>query len=94
MNENLDVVNIFIKIKPFLEKENKKLIQFDIINEKIINISSSTNRIRQFQYDKIFAEESSENYIFEYTCKPLINNCINGQNGAFFLYGQTGTGFY
>lgn len=30
--------------------------------------------------------------IFEQTCLPLVLNVLNGYNGTYFVYGQTGTG--
>ena len=47
---------------------------------------------REFTFDHVFNEGSSQSQVFEQTCKPLVMNVLNGYNGTYFVYGQTGTG--
>ena len=43
-------------------------------------------------FNHVFNENSEQGEIFEKTCKPLVINVLNGYNGTYFVYGQTGTG--
>ena len=44
------------------------------------------------KFDEVFDDQASEHQVFETTCLPLVLNVLNGYNGTYFVYGQTGTG--
>lgn len=47
---------------------------------------------KKFDFDYIFGADSTNEEVFEYACKPLVNRALNGQIGVVFAYGQTGSG--
>lgn len=47
---------------------------------------------KDFKFNHVFNEYTGQTEIFEITCKPLVINVLNGYNGTYFVYGQTGTG--
>ena len=47
---------------------------------------------RDFVFRSIFRPESSQLEVFEKTALPLVMHVLNGYNGTYFVYGQTGTG--
>ena len=49
-------------------------------------------RPRQYQFDQVFDDSIDQEEIFQRTCLPLVYNVLNGYNGTYFFYGQTGTG--
>lgn len=49
-------------------------------------------QIHQFQFDRIFDENSSQNDVFEYCAQAYIDSFLSGFNCSIFAYGQTGTG--
>lgn len=40
----------------------------------------------------MYDEETRQDYIFETSIKPIINQVLNGINCTIFAYGKTGTG--
>ena len=66
----------------FTDSNNKQLIELKVPKE----IS------RDFKFNQVFNENTGQPEVFEITCKPLVINVLNGYNGTYFVYGQTGTG--
>ena len=92
MSDNIQVV---IRVRPLNTKESIepqlcKCIQVDKrTNSVLITVSSS---VKQFSYDYIADEDTSQEVIFEKVAKPITLNCLTGYNGTVFSYGQTGSG--
>ena len=49
---------------------------------------------KDFSYDKIFTENSTQEEIFEISGKKVCDSALEGYNGTIFAYGQTGTDIY
>ena len=47
---------------------------------------------KEYVFRSIFRPESSQLEVFEKTALPLVMHVLNGYNGTYFVYGQTGTG--
>ena len=47
---------------------------------------------RDFVFQQVFNPESTQQEVFETTAMPLAMHVLNGYNGTYFVYGQTGTG--
>ena len=47
---------------------------------------------RDFAFRQVFGPESTQQEVFETTAMPLAMHVLNGYNGTYFVYGQTGTG--
>lgn len=47
---------------------------------------------KELKFDEVFDQNTTQAQIFEHTCLPLVKNVLNGFNGTYFVYGQTGTG--
>jgi kinesin family protein 18/19 len=54
----------------------------------------NTNRIREhrFVFDRLFDEGCTQDDVFTYTSKPLIDHILDGYNATVFAYGATGCG--
>ena len=50
------------------------------------------DRTDSFTFDRVFGAESTQEEVFTYTAKGLINDVMTGYNATIFAYGQTGTG--
>mmetsp|Transcript_24887 Transcript_24887/g.71388 ORF Transcript_24887/g.71388 Transcript_24887/m.71388 type:complete len:782 (+) Transcript_24887:73-2418(+) len=48
--------------------------------------------IRNWQFDQVFDEASSQSQVFRQCGLRLANDLLNGTNGALIVYGQTGSG--
>lgn len=47
---------------------------------------------RQYFYDLVLGEDSSQESVYEGTSKSLVQDIINGYNATVFAYGATGAG--
>ena len=47
---------------------------------------------RDFVFRQVFRPDSSQVEVFEKTALPLVMHVLNGYNGTYLVYGQTGTG--
>jgi len=47
---------------------------------------------KTYDFDYAFGADSTNEEVFEFACKPLVNRALNGQIGVVFAYGQTGSG--
>jgi kinesin family protein 18/19 len=50
------------------------------------------NREQCFKFDRVFGPSSTQQQIFEFAAKGVIDNVMNGMNGTVFAYGATGSG--
>lgn len=48
--------------------------------------------LREFSFDKVLPEQSSQKYVYETTAMPLVSEFLNGFNATCLVYGQTGSG--
>ena len=96
-------VRVFCRIRPPLPKElSKKQINIEYRgdNSLIIKGEKKTSYIgrdgvhqdiEQFQFNRIFKQEDSQEDVFE-EVSPLIQSSLDGFNINIFAYGQTGSG--
>ncbi|KAH3668182.1 hypothetical protein OGAPHI_001936 [Ogataea philodendri] len=58
------------------------------------SVGRHSSRIREhrFVFDKLFDEETSQNQVYEFSTKPLLDSVLNGFNATIFAYGATGCG--
>ncbi|XP_011877860.1 PREDICTED: kinesin-like protein KIF19, partial [Vollenhovia emeryi] len=47
---------------------------------------------RQYLYDMVFGEASTQVEVYEGTTKNLVQDVLNGYNATVFAYGATGSG--
>lgn len=47
---------------------------------------------KQFTFDAVFSEKSSQRKIYDVCGAPIIESVLEGYNGTMFVYGQTGAG--
>ncbi|XP_065646647.1 kinesin-like protein KIF18A isoform X2 [Hydra vulgaris] len=79
---------------------NEYMLTFDPKEDDFFNIENKNRtslfdkRIRdlQFTFDRIFDEKSTNNDIFEFTTKPVIDSLLSGYNCSVFAYGATSAG--
>ena len=57
-----------------------------------IQLQIPQERERNYNFDAVFGDASTQEEIFEQTCLPLVYSVLNGYNATYFVYGQTGTG--
>eukprot|EP00045_Choanoeca_perplexa_P009845 m.96366 g.96366 ORF g.96366 m.96366 type:complete len:952 (+) comp15050_c0_seq1:34-2889(+) len=45
-----------------------------------------------FTFDRVFGGDSTQEGVYEYTAKPIVEDVLKGYNGTIFAYGQTSSG--
>ncbi|XP_077444270.1 kinesin-like protein KIF18A [Stigmatopora argus] len=56
------------------------------------NLNKKTKKDLKFVFDHVFAEDSTQDEIFENTTKGVLDGVMNGFNCTVFAYGSTGSG--
>jgi len=46
----------------------------------------------QFNFDRIYGNESTQPEVYKQTAQPAVLSVLSGYNATIFAYGQTGTG--
>jgi chromosomal replication initiation ATPase DnaA len=100
-NENICV---YLRIRPLNNKEKKKREKYAIyvtpeglrINaEEIVGDVSNIvekHKDSKFVYDKLFAPETTTDFIFGDYLENVVASTLKGFNSTVFVYGQTGSG--
>ena len=57
-----------------------------------VGVTLNSGRIRNFKFDYVFGQESTQEAVFEIIALPIVNKVLEGYNGTIFAYGQSGTG--
>ena len=47
---------------------------------------------QNFNFDRVFREDVSQEDVYEYAAKPLVADTLEGYSCTIFTYGQTGSG--
>src|SRR4051794_24196236 len=96
--ENIKVV---IRCRPLSSDERRdnrqKVVEMDRKTRevRVRNLAGGKDEPpRTFTMDGVFDEKQTQEQIYNETCRPIVNNIIQGYNGTIFAYGQTGTGKY
>ncbi|PRQ41964.1 putative minus-end-directed kinesin ATPase [Rosa chinensis] len=93
LNKIIDIkgsIRVFCRVRPFLVI-NKRRIREPISagSEKIVVKSSGARK--EFEFDKVFPQETSQENIFA-EVEPILRSALDGHNVCVFAHGQTGTG--
>ncbi|XP_042223661.1 kinesin-like protein KIF18A isoform X2 [Homarus americanus] len=76
----------------FDPKEEDDGFFFRGVRQRTRDLNKRQNKEQKFVFEKIFNEESTNEYIYESTTKDLINTVLSGYNCSVFAYGATGAG--
>ncbi|KAJ7294467.1 hypothetical protein O6H91_20G033200 [Diphasiastrum complanatum] len=94
LNKLLDLkenIRIFCRMRPFLPNDRWPLLGPILIPETATIHTLKCGQKRNFQLDKVFLPDSSQDEVFS-EIGPLVRSAIEGQNVCIFAYGQTGSG--
>ncbi|KAI0983102.1 hypothetical protein GJ496_009404 [Pomphorhynchus laevis] len=78
-----------VRARPLLSSKN------DSSNWKFhcaYNAVESVNNDSLYHFDKVYNTDDHNENLFNDLVAPLVDSCVNGINGTFFLYGQTASG--
>lgn len=84
-------VRVAVRIRPLLGKE-----KLERCTECVVRLSPQVvmmmGKEKQFTFDHVFSQDSSQEEVYEQTVSPLVKNFFDGYNATVFAYGQTGSG--
>jgi hypothetical protein len=88
-------VKVYIRVRPpneteLLSKDYKKCTE--VPSAQTLNLIYPRDTLRPFHFDGVLNENSTETETYELSAKKLVDHVLQGYNGTFFVYGQTGTG--
>ena len=83
-------IRVIIRIKGKTSDDSKEKSSFLKVSSNNSILIESKNK--EFFYDYIGNENSTQNDIFENCGKKICDYCLEGYNGTIFAYGQTGSG--
>jgi hypothetical protein len=63
-----------------------------IAKKVMLSKAVPSSEAREFEFDKAFGPESTQEDIYKTIAEPLVDAFLAGYNGTLFAYGQTGTG--
>ncbi|XP_043464822.1 kinesin-like protein KIF19 isoform X2 [Leptopilina heterotoma] len=87
---------VAVRIKPLSRAESGRSLH--AINEKMVMIEDvdvekqKRSFPRQYLFDVVFGEDSTQEAVYEGTTRSLVQNVLLGYNATVFAYGATGAG--
>ena len=97
----LEAIKTFCRIRPckspnelfFISKNDDKILNINSSNLEKLNVGNNLKLINSYKFSKVFDENSTQEEVFELTCKPLLDDLIfNQKSGLVFTYGMTNAG--
>ncbi|KAL4470856.1 hypothetical protein ABPG72_016402 [Tetrahymena utriculariae] len=79
------------EVEQFEQGQQKQFIDF-YSDEKTIKLNMPDSEKQQFTFDRIFGPDTTQQAIYEYSAKPVVQSVLEGYNGTIFAYGQTSSG--
>lgn len=86
---------LLVRFRPpnALEQREGGKIVVDIDDSNTnVKLTSTSDPPGGFNYDRAFGMESTQEEIFEYGVRGIVEDVVAGYNGTVFAYGQTGSG--
>ncbi|XP_030520776.1 kinesin-like protein KIN-14U isoform X2 [Rhodamnia argentea] len=93
LNNIIDIkgsIRVFCRVRPFLPRNRRKNINpiSTGLDKMVVKLSGGA---KEFEFDKLFQQESSQEDIFA-EVEPILTSALDGHNVCVLAYGQTGTG--
>ena len=89
----MEAIKTFCRIRPC--KSVNELFSISKNDDRIekLNVGNNLKLINSYKFSKVFGENSTQEEVFELTCKPLLEDLIlNQKSGLVFTYGMTNAG--
>ncbi|XP_025266551.1 kinesin-like protein KIF19 [Camponotus floridanus] len=88
---------VAVRIRPLVQNENGTRCLHAVNNKMVVLEDQDSDKQkraapRQYLYDIIFGENSTQEEVYEATTKNLAQDVLNGYNATVFAYGATGSG--
>ena len=100
-SSKIEAIKTFCRIRPIkginelfsISQKDDKILNINSSNLEKLNVGNNLKLINSYKFSKVFGENSTQEEVFEVTCKPLIDDLIqNNKSGLIFTYGMTNAG--
>ena len=97
----LEAIKTFCRIRPCkspnelfsISKNDDRILNINSSNLEKLNVGNNLKLINSYKFSKVFDQNSTQEEVFELTCKPLLEDLIfNQKSGLVFTYGMTNAG--
>ena len=97
----LEAIKTFCRIRPTkspnelfsISKSDDRILNINSTNLEKLNVGNNLKLINSYKFSKVFDQNSTQEEVFEYTCKPLLDDLVlNQKSGLVFTYGMTNAG--
>eukprot|EP00054_Salpingoeca_dolichothecata_P014791 m.84027 g.84027 ORF g.84027 m.84027 type:complete len:952 (+) comp21167_c0_seq1:84-2939(+) len=86
-------VKVVIRFRPQNNNENshggRVIARFDPSGK---SMSMAGSKPAAFTFDKVFDTNTTQQEVYNYTARPIVEDVLQGYNGTIFAYGQTSSG--
>ena len=97
----MEAIKTFCRIRPCksvnelfsISKNDDRILNINSSSLEKLNVGNNLKLINSYKFSKVFDENSSQEEVFELTCKPLLDDLLyNQKSGLVFTYGMTNAG--
>ncbi|EGD74443.1 hypothetical protein PTSG_12363 [Salpingoeca rosetta] len=86
-------VRVVCRFRPQLSNETSRGgVNISTVDPSGSTVSIDGQRQAQFTFDRVFDGDSSQDDVYEYAARPIVEDVLKGYNGTIFAYGQTSSG--
>jgi len=91
-----DTIKVVARFRPANSLEQREggriIVEIDEETGTNVKLTSSSDPPGGFNFDRAFGTQASQQEIFEYGVRGIVDEVMAGYNGTVFAYGQTGSG--
>lgn len=91
-----DTIKVVARFRPANSLEQREggkiIVEIDSETGTNVKLTASAEPQGGFNFDRAFGPETSQQEIFEYGVRGIVDEVMAGYNGTVFAYGQTGSG--
>ena len=100
-SSKMEAIKTFCRIRPikgvnelfYISQKDDRILNINSSNLEKLNVGNNLKLINSYKFSKVFGENSTQEEVFDVTCKPLIDDLIqNNKSGLIFTYGMTNAG--
>lgn len=90
-------IQVMLRVRPEnaqeLERNADICLEIEGTTDVIMTASSSNGaHVQAFHFDRIFHSHTDQKEVYDFTCRDMVADVMNGINAAVIAYGQTGSG--
>ena len=95
-SSKIEAIKTFCRVKKGINElfsvsqKDDRILNINSSKLEKLNVGNNLKKINSYKFSKVFGENSTQEEVFEATCKPLIDDLIQkNKSGLIFAYGMT-----